>query len=118
MTRQGVTSLPPEMGVLTLVISSGLYADVSDDEGRKAWDIAEHDLTAAVPRTNQREACWQLSRSVRAVADFLIAPSSRADGTNIPLFPDRIGADLRMALSGVRRIEPPRHLMKPSAEPW
>lgn len=118
MARQGVTSLPPEMGMLTLVVSNGIYADLSDDQGRKAWEISARDLTAETPTDDQREACLQLSRSVRAVADFLVSPSARGAGSNVPLFPDRTGGELRMAIAGIRRMKPQRHLMRPSAEPW
>ena len=118
MMRQGISSLPLEMGMLTLVISNGLYADLTDETDRTAWDIAHEDIIAESPTDAQWEQCLQLGRAVRAVADFLIAPSARGEGDNVPLFPDRLGGELDVQLAAARRVSPPTHLVKPTAEPW
>jgi RES domain-containing protein len=118
MGRQGVTSLPPDLGMLTVVISNGLYADLTDETDRIAWDVTHEELVVDVPTDAQRERCLQLGRAVRAVADFLIAPSARGEGDNVPLFPDRVGGELELRLAGAARVSPPEHLMRGTADPW
>lgn len=60
--------------------------------------------------------CWVVARSIRVVADFLQAPSARADGMNVPLFPDREQSELRLELQFTRRSTVPGHLQQQARE--
>jgi RES domain-containing protein len=100
MRREGLPGLPPVMGLIRLTIVSGEYVVFNDDEAQDAWDISREAIQSEEPTPEQREACWRLGRAVRVVADFLRAPSGRADGDNIPLFiGERSRGDFRYEIS-------------------
>jgi RES domain-containing protein len=118
--REGFTGLPPRMGLIRLAIESGKYVDFNDPDARDAWDVDRDTLQADDPTDAQKEACWQLGRDVRAVADFLRAPSARADGDNIPIFVEgRRDPELKMALIAVdTRRESPFAFRQHARESW
>lgn len=115
---QGVPNLPPDMGIIGILITVGRFVDLADASTRSLWDISESALTSNDPSTEERQACWTVSRAVRAVADFLQSPSARAVGENIPLYPDREGGDLRMELQFANRREVPPSLRQVAEESW
>jgi RES domain-containing protein len=116
--REGIPGLPPEMGLLRILIQDGRYVDLTDADIRRAWDIDPAVLEAGAPTEQQRAACHAIGRAVRAVADFLLAPSARDDGANVPLYPDREGGGLVIDLSSASGARPPAHLAQVSHEPW
>lgn len=116
--RQGVRNLPPDMGVIGILITVGRFADLADEPTRGLWEISEAALTSSDPSPDERDACWALSRAVRAVADFLQSPSARADGVNIPLYADRENGDLRMEMQFAVRREVPADLRQTAQESW
>jgi RES domain-containing protein len=116
--REGILGLPPEMGLLRIVIREGRYVDLTDADVQPAWQVDAAVLEASDPTEDQRDACHVIGRAVRAVADFLLAPSAREEGANIPLFADRDGGGLVMDLSSVSPARPPAHLARVSREAW
>jgi hypothetical protein len=100
---RGILGLPTEMGLLHIVVRDGRYVDLTDAEVQRAWDVDPAALDADAPTTDQREACHAIGRAVRAVADFLLAPSARGAGANIPLFADSESGGLVIDLSARRR---------------
>jgi RES domain-containing protein len=116
--REGIPGLPPEMGLLRIVIREGRYVDHTDADVQRAWDVDPAVLEASDPTGDQRDACHAIGRAVRAVADFLLAPSAREDGANIPLFVDREGGGLVIDLASASTARPPGHLAQVSREPW
>ena len=116
--RQGIVGLPPTMGFIGLVVSAGRYVDLTDEETRGAWDADIRALISEKPSSSEEEHCWNVGRTVRAVADFLMAPSARAEGANIPLFPDRENGELRYSLRSVQRGRVPRDLVQQAGEEW
>lgn len=116
--REGIDGLPPDMGVLRLVVASGRYADVTTEDGCAAWDVAHDALANADPDARDIESCWRLARAVRAVADAILAPSARGDAANMPLFPDREESELGLELQAVsHRGVPDRFAQRPN-ESW
>lgn len=118
--REGVEGLPPWMGLIRITVGSGRYVDLGSHHARDAWGVATDTLQTEDPSPAQREACWQLGRGVRVVADFLKSPSARASGYNIPLFiAGREDCELTYALTAAdpRRITPEPLRQKP-AETW
>jgi RES domain-containing protein len=116
--RQGVPNLPPDMGVIRILITVGRFADLMVQQTRDLWEVSEVALKAENPTPAQRQACWAIGRAVRAVGDFLRSPSARSGGANVPLFPDRVGRELRMELSYAARRPVPAHLVQTTSEPW
>jgi RES domain-containing protein len=116
--REGIPGLPPAMGVLRLLITDGRYADLTDPDVVAAWGFDAAALHADAPSDAQRAECHRVGAAVRAVADFLTAPSARAGGQNVPLFPDREGGELLMRLQQARAATPPPHLQQRSREAW
>lgn len=116
--REGIRALPPDMGLLGILVPVGRYADLTDGATQAAWEIDATALTAEAPTEAQRNACWVVARSIRVVADFLQAPSARAHGMNVPLFPDREQSELRLELQFTRRSAVPRHLQQQARESW
>jgi RES domain-containing protein len=115
--REGIDGLPPDMGVLRLVVSAGRYADVTTDEGCIAWDVSRSALGDPEPDERDADACWRLARAVRAVADAILAPSARADGANMALFPDRDEGELALELQAVSHRAVPDRFLQRSREP-
>jgi RES domain-containing protein len=116
--RQGINGLPPEMGMIGILIPVGRYADLTDPSTRSLWEISEAALTADEPSPEQREMCWTVARSVRALADFLVTASVRSEGDNVPLYPDRDGSEIRMELQYADRRAVPVHLLQRPTEDW
>jgi RES domain-containing protein len=116
--REGIDGLPPDMGVLRLVVAAGRYADVTTDEGCAAWDVSHAALAESEPDEGQADVCWQLARAVRAVADAILAPSARAEGANMPLFPDRDASELALELQAVSHRAVPDRFLQRSHEAW
>jgi RES domain-containing protein len=116
--RQGVERLPPDMGVIALVLSAGRYADLTDAATRERWEVSEETLSAGDPTAGQAEQCHALARAVHAVGDFLAAPSARAGGSNLPLYPDRPDGQLAMSLAFALSKAPPDHLLQRTGDPW
>lgn len=116
--RQGLRALPPEMGLLGVLVVVGCYADLTDSATQAAWEVDVAALVADTPTPAERDACWTVARAVRTVGDFLQAPSARADGMNVPLFPDRERSELRMELQFARRSIVPVHLRQHARESW
>ncbi|HEX5831613.1 MAG TPA: RES family NAD+ phosphorylase [Gemmatimonadaceae bacterium] len=116
--REGIPALPPEMGMLGILVTVGRYADLTDAATRTLWDADTGALAARSPTADERESCWTLARAVRAEGDFLQAPSARADGMNVPLYPDRERGTLRMELRFARRAVVPEHLRQRARESW
>ena len=114
--REGVVGLPPEMGLLGIIISEGRYADLTDDDACQLWDIEKEQLLS--PEKNAHESCQRVARAIRVVADFIAAPSSRAAGINFPLFPDRIDSTLDMRFQFARPEQVPTHLLQTAEEEW
>ena len=116
--REGIDGLPPDMGVLRLVVHAGRYADVTTEDGCAAWDVSHAALADPDPDARDIESCWVLARAVRAVADAILAPSARADGVNMPLFPDRDEGELALELQAVSDRAVPDRLLQRSNESW
>lgn len=116
--REGVPGLPPIMGVLRILITDGRYADLTDPAVAAAWEFDAAALSADDPTDTQRAECHRVGAAVRAVADFLTAPSARAGGQNVPLFPDREGGELLMRLQQARTAAPPAQLQQRAREAW
>lgn len=116
--REGIPGLPLDMALLHIVIGAGRFVDLTDREVQRLWDVDPTALDAAEPTPAQRDACHAVGRTVRAVADFLRAPSARSDGANVPLFVDRERSGLVMELSTVSHSRPPAHLMQAAREAW
>lgn len=116
--REGIDGLPPDMGVLRLVVTAGRYADVTAEDGCAAWDVPCAALADPDPDERDVESCWRLGRAVRAVADALRAPSARGDGANMPLFPDREASELGLELQAVSHRGVPDGFMQRSNESW
>lgn len=115
---EGIDGLPPEMGVLRLLIRSASYADVRDEDGCTLWDIHFDSLIAPDPLSHQQEECYRLARHVRAVGDALLTRSARTRGSNMPLFPDRQDSTLELRFYEGRRERPPENLLQHSVEEW
>jgi RES domain-containing protein len=116
--REGIDGLPPDMGVLRLVVAAGRYADVTTEDGCAAWDVSRAALADPEPDERDVESCWRLARAVRAVADAIRAPSARGEGANMPLFPDREEGELGLELQAVsHRAVPDRFAQRPN-EGW
>jgi len=94
--------------------NGGRYNPPGEFSGR----CTPHALSAAAPTPGERNACHEVGRRVRVIADFLQAPSARATGANVPLFPDREGSTLRYALAAAREARPPDHFLQTSRETW
>ncbi len=118
LRRQGINSVPPSTTLLVLVLTEGLYADLTSPARCELWQTPFESLLAEDPTPEQQTHCHSLGRAVRAVADFLKVPSARAAGINVPLFPDRSESELGLELQAVRRVDPPRHLVQVTTEPW
>lgn len=116
--REGVQALPPDMGIIGIIVPVGLFVLLTDADVRQRWDVTETELLATDPTSAQRESCWNLGRSVRAVADFLRSPSARASGAIAPLFADRDESSLRIELQYARSVSPPAHLRQTARESW
>lgn len=116
--REGVPGLPPRMGMIGLLILSGRYADLTEEETARSWGVDLEDLSAPAPTDAQREKCWAIGRAARAVADFLQTRSARAGGANVPLFPDREQSELRYELQYFSERLPPEHLRQNTEERW
>lgn len=116
--REGIDGLPPTMGLVGIVVRAGRYVDLSDNEVRRAWDANDSALRSAKPTPAQAEHCWDLGRAIRAVADFLVAPSARGPGSNVPLFPDRESGELDYDLQFVKRGRVPDDLEQRPTEEW
>lgn len=116
--RQGIRGLPPDMGLIGVLITVGRFADLTDDETRRLWEVPLTALTSNDPSPEEKEVCWSVSRAVRAMADFLQSPSARADGMNVPLYPDRENGDLRMELQFADRRAVPAVLRQVAQESW
>lgn len=116
--REGITGLPPAMGLLRIIVGEGQYVDLTDSDTRELWDVDQNALSVAAPTPGERDACHEVGRRVRVIADFLQAPSARATGANVPLFPDREGSTLRYALAAARETRPPDHFLQTSRETW
>lgn len=116
--REGVDGLPPDMGLLRLLVRAGRYADVTTEDGCRAWEVTPAALTADEPDDAQRDACWRLARAVRAVADALLTSSARTGGDTMPLFPDRHDSGLTLELLAAQaRAVPERYAQRPG-ESW
>ena len=115
---EGMPGLPREMGMIGLLILEGRYADFTEDEVVAAWEVDRETLSDPDPSPNQQNTCWELGRAVRAVADFLIAPSARHDGDNLCLYPDRRDGELRYSVQFRRPDTPPPHLRQKPGESW
>jgi RES domain-containing protein len=116
--REGIPGLPPEMGLLRIVIREGRYVDLTDGDVQRAWDVDPAVVKASDPTADQRAACHAIGRAVRAVADLLLAPSARDEGANIPLFTGRESGELVIDLSSASTARPPAHLEQVSREAW
>lgn len=115
---QGIRRLPREMGMIGLLILQGRYADFTDDEVVAAWEVDLETLRNPEPNETQQNACWELGRAVRAVADFLRAPSARHEGDNLCLYPDRRDGELRYRVQFTRPDTPPPYLTQEPGESW
>lgn len=105
--REGLPGLPRTMGLLRLVLHRGQFADFNEPRTCEAWGVDVATLTADVPTAVQQDTCWRLGRDLRAVADFLKAPSARATGDNVPLFVrGRADADFAFDLSSAEPHRP------------
>lgn len=116
--REAIPGLPPVMGVLRILIPDGRGADLTDADVVAGWGFDRTALQADAPSDAERAECHRVGAAVRAVADFLIAPSARAGGQNVPLFPDREGGELLMRLQQARATAPPAHLQQRARETW
>ena len=115
--REGIPGLPPEMGILGLLITGGRFADLCEADVRARWDIEERTLVSVDDRRD-RDRRWSLGRAVRALGDFLRSPSARRDGANIALFVDREGRQLAMTVQFIRREAVPDRLAQKPNETW
>lgn len=118
--REGIPGLPPTMGMIRVLVTSGRFVDLADASVRADWGVELHTITAMRPTLREEAQCHEVGRHVRAVADFLRAPSARAAGENIPLFVDgRPDAELAMELwSTESRRATPEPLRQRAAEEW
>ncbi|MCU0634751.1 MAG: RES family NAD+ phosphorylase [Gemmatimonadaceae bacterium] len=118
--REGLPGLPSRMGMLRVLLQAGRYVDLTQAEKREAWHISRDALLAADPTAVEQNDCWLVARAIRALADFLRAPSARADGTNLPLFVQgRRDTELKFDLIAADSAhETPMHLRQRAAESW
>lgn len=117
-TREGVDGLPPEMGMLRILITTGIFADSTSEDALRTWKLDENALITANPIESDRDACWSTARAVRAMADFLVSRSARAAGHNIPLFTDREGGELELSLRAASKRRPPDDFLQEPRESW
>lgn len=116
--REGVHGLPPTMGFAGFLVRAGRYVDMTDVKTREAWDADAGTLRGIAPTQIEAEHCWAIGRAVRAVADFLMTPSARGTGANIPLFPDRQNSELVYTLQSVQRGRIPSAFAQRPTEAW
>jgi RES domain-containing protein len=116
--REGVHGLPPTMGFVGILVRAGRYVDLNDVKTRQAWDADAGALRAIAPTQTEAENCWAIGRAVRAVADFLMAPSARGTGANIPLFTDRENSELVYTLQSIQRGRIPSEFAQRPTEAW
>jgi RES domain-containing protein len=117
--REDIPGLPDTMGMLRIVITAGTYVDLTDAAVRDLWDVSEAALIAMNPTPAEQSVCWEVGRAVRAVADFVEAPSARASGHNAPLYLGRSQGELEMHLQSVDASRPtPLHLRQRAREQW
>jgi RES domain-containing protein len=115
--REGVPGLPEMMGLIRILIRGGRYVDLSESDVQEAWNADARALAASAPTPAEMEHCWEIASAIRAVADFLKAPSAQGDGENVPIFPDREAGELQYQLQSTRHvIVPPRFVQQPSEE--
>jgi hypothetical protein len=108
--------LPPEIGLIRIVITEGRYADLMDSTTREVWEL---DRSVLVRTTSDAHAvCQERARAIRVRADFIQAPSAQVSGINYALFPDRIDSALDMSLQSAQREEVPEHLKQSQKEDW
>ena len=118
LAREGQEGIPPDMRLLRLIVTDGTYVELTSAESQAVWDIAEEVLRSDDPSSHDQALCWNVGRGIRAIADFLQSSSARSNGLNIPLFPDREGGTLRVALARVEPDPAPEHLREQSVESW
>lgn len=116
--REGIPGLPPSMGLLRIQIRDGRYADLTDGDVAALWECDRDALTATTPTTEQLDRCRSIGASVRSVGDFLVAPSARAEGENIALFPHREHTGLMWELIGARASAVPDAYVQHPTEAW
>ena len=116
--REGVSALPPRMGLLRIAVLAGRYVDLTSATARSHWELTLEALTARAPTRAEEDACRRAGAAIRVVADFLQSPSARGPGRNVPIFPDREHGELRMSLASVVHREPPAALRQRSRERW
>lgn len=118
--REGIPGLPPTMGMIRVLVTSGQFANIGEESVRVEWGVDLRAIAAEEPTLAEEEHCHAVGRQLRAVADFLRAPSARAGGQNIPLFVDgRADAELVFDLySAEPRRSTPVALRQRSEEEW
>lgn len=116
--REGVSGLPPSMGLLRIAVLAGRYVDLTTATARKQWELPLAALTATTPTRAEEAACRRAGAAIRMVADFLQSPSARGPGRNVPIFADREDSELHMRLEGVVYREPPQGLRQQAREQW
>jgi RES domain-containing protein len=116
--RDGVPGLPATMHLLHIVVAAGRYADLRESEVRDDFRATLEVLKDEDPTEEQKEICWGVARVVRAVADFLISPSARAAGNNVPLYPDRTDSELHCTFAAALGGQVPAHLAQSATESW
>lgn len=116
--REGIPGLPPVMGLLRIVITDGRYADLTDSSVVALWGFDRHALVSRHPDASQQAHCHDIGSAVRPLGDFLLAPSARADGENIPVFADRENGGLIWNLTAARAAAVPGDLAQRASESW
>jgi RES domain-containing protein len=116
--REGVPGLPPRVGVLRIQIRAGHVVDLYESSVCALWHVDPAPLIATHPTASQVAECHALGRAARAVADLLVAPSARAEGSNYAVFPDRTNSELAWQLIAAGVEEPPAALRQRSSKEW
>ena len=116
--RDGVSGLPESMHLVQITLESGRYADFLTDSVQEDFGVSREDLVSENPSEDQKAACLRAARAVRAFGDFLVSPSARGVGSNVPLYPDRTDSGLRMSFAAASAGRVPDHLRQRATEPW
>lgn len=99
-------------------MTAGRYADLCEGAVRNDFEVTLEALQSENPTQEQKEACWIVGRAIRALADFLMSPSARAAGSNVPLYADRPESELQSSFSAALPGRVPAHLAQHTEESW
>jgi RES domain-containing protein len=115
--KEGVLGLPERMGVLRLLVSVACYTDLRDADVCRQWEVDPDQLVHG--DATYVPVLHEIARRIRAVADFIAAPSARDDtGTNYAVFPDRSNSTLEWGLVASNDEPTPVELRQKATQSW